>query len=97
MHLAQVVGISSAPVVDEDKESNEVTLVVRDNDREDIDAEEGQRAKDGKRMEKEIKRVKSEAVVERQKRATFERGLMILDKEYASDNHLIVDRWMERH
>lgn len=65
MHLAQIVRMSTMAVADEEKESDEVTIVTKGKAEEGDGTEERQKVEDKEEREKKRKGIKSEDVTER--------------------------------
>ncbi|KAG9528192.1 hypothetical protein KCU93_g4519, partial [Aureobasidium melanogenum] len=97
MHLAHIVRISTTAVADEEKESDEATVVVEGKAEEGDGTEERQQVEDKEEGEKEKGEINSENVFECHKSMMFKRCLETLDKEYWDDSNDIVDAWMDRH
>ncbi|KAG9664566.1 hypothetical protein KCU64_g581, partial [Aureobasidium melanogenum] len=97
MHLAQIVRMSSGVVADEEKESDEATMVAKGKAEVEDDTEEGQEGQDDEEGEKEKGENNGEDVAEHGKSRMFKHGLETLNKEYWDDSNRIVDAWMDRY
>ncbi|KAG9726115.1 hypothetical protein KCU73_g12984, partial [Aureobasidium melanogenum] len=97
MHLAQIVRTSKMAVANEEKGSDEATVVVEGKAEEGDGTEERQQVEDKEEGEKEKGEINSENVFECHKSMMFKRCLETLDKEYWDDSNDIVDAWMDRH